>query len=57
MKKLRDMQPHEEETMVSFDTQGIYPLLPKRKIQSVEEVGVLGCFIRHNYGLKSWSAQ
>ena len=41
MKKLRDMQPHEEETMVSFDTQGIYPLLPKRKIQSVEEVGVL----------------
>ena len=53
MKKLRDTQPHEEETMVSLDTQGVYPLLPKRKIQSVEKVGVLGCFICHNYGLKN----
>ena len=38
------MQPHEEETMVSFDTQGIYPSLPKRKIQSVEKVGVYRMF-------------
>ena len=44
MKKLRDMEPHEEETMVSFDTQDIYPLLLKRKIQSVEEVGVYRMF-------------
>ena len=44
MEKLRDMQLHEEETMVRFDTQGIYPLLPKRKTQSVEEVGVYRMF-------------
>ena len=44
MKKLRDMEPHEEETMVGFDTQDIYPLLLKRKIQSVEEVGVYRMF-------------
>ena len=44
MKKLRDMEPPEEETMVSFDTQDIYPWLLKRKIQSVEEVGVYRMF-------------